>query len=122
MAAAKDMKYALATGGVDKMADVGVKQAAKIGGMLEFEISLRPVVACNSRIDDYLPGKRTLANVFPRLAFAWHRSSLQVKTASHIVRLKDSGRDSGQIIVYHLVDKWCCQLNLSPPCSEINKS
>ena len=32
--AAKDMKDALATGGVDKMASVGLNQAGKIGGML----------------------------------------------------------------------------------------
>ncbi len=34
MAAAKDMKDALATGGVDKMASIGVKQAANVTGML----------------------------------------------------------------------------------------
>jgi len=39
------------------------------------------------------------------IGFCLSSARPQVKTASLIVRLKDSGRDSGQIMVYHLVDK-----------------
>ncbi len=34
VAAAKEMKEALATGGVDAVADMGAKSAAKLGGMM----------------------------------------------------------------------------------------